>query len=285
MNRSIAMRFLIAALIIPLTATLLSLGGCEGSEGEQGPQGPEGPAGPAGPAGDDGSMIYSGNGAPANSLGSEGDYYLDQVTASLYGPKTATGWDTPINLQGPSGEDGSEILSGTGSPTTSIGMEGDYYLDKDTYDFYGPKSSSGWGTPINLKGTANVIYSGWFEAGSYTDGGTPSAYVEKPAPAISQEIIDDGVILAYCKLIGDNEFVRPLPATTYNVNEAIWNYLIPGEGSIRFTVKTIDDSNISPAGSNQYRYVLIPGGVSLNKKSHLEELPYEKIKKRFGLRN
>jgi hypothetical protein len=166
-----------------------------------------------------------------------------------------------------------------------LGREGDYYLDKDNYILYGPKSSAGWGTPINLKGTANVIYSGWFEAGSYINSGTQSAYVEKTAPAISQEIIDEGVVLAYTKLISDNGFVRPLPATTFDINDAIWNYVIPGAGSIRFTVKTIDGGNISPAGTNQYRYVIIPGGVSLNKKKTLKQMPYKEIKKRFGLQD
>lgn len=277
--RAFTIRRMLIVLIIPAALAMVSLNSCDDLEGEQGPEGP------AGPAGEDGSMIYAGTGSPSSALGEEGDFYLDQSTATLYGPKDEVGWGSPVNLQGPSGDDGNEILSGSGTPSGTLGREGDYYLDKDNYNLYGPKSSSGWGTPINLKGTANVIYSGWFEAGSYTNGGTESAYVEKSAPVISQEIIDDGVVLAFTKLISDNGFVRPLPATTIDINDAIWNYVIPEAGSIRFTVKTTDGGNISPAGTNQYRYVIIPGGVSLNKKKILKQMPYKEIKKQFGLQD
>ncbi len=277
--KAFTIRRMLIILMIPAAVAMVSLNSCDELEGEQGPEGP------AGPAGDDGSMIYAGNGTPSSALGEEGDFYLDQSTAALYGPKDEDGWGSPVNLQGPSGDDGNEILSGNGVPSGTLGREGDFYLDKDSYDLYGPKTASGWGTPVNLKGTANVIYSGWFEAGGYTNSGTQSAYVQKTAPAISQEIIDEGVVLAYTKLISDNGFVRPLPATTYDINDAIWNYVIPGAGAIRFTVKTIDGGNISPAGTNQYRYVIIPGGVSINKKETLKQMPYKEIKKRFGLQD
>lgn len=41
----------------------------------------------------------------------------------------------------------------------SLGVEGDYYLDKSSYELYGPKINNGWGTPLNLTGgdgNANV---------------------------------------------------------------------------------------------------------------------------------
>lgn len=133
--------------------------------------------------GKDGSQIYSGKGEPDSSLGSVGDYYLDKNENNLYGPKTEDGWGEHIDLSGEDGkdgkdgrdgedgkdgkdgkdgedgEDGSQIYSGQGTPAASLGQPGDYYLDKSNYDLYGPKTNSGWGAPINIKGAdgnANV---------------------------------------------------------------------------------------------------------------------------------
>lgn len=169
---------------IVLSATIISLlfFSC-GKEGPQGIPGPQGNAGAVGPAGQDGSIIYSGKGAPATSVGKNGDYYLDDNTGDLYGPKTAGGWGTPLALkgsgstqgpagpqgpqgppgsqgpQGPSGAagtPGSQIYSGTGAPGASLGHNGDFYLDKQGYLLYGPKTNNAWGTPILLQGAQGI---------------------------------------------------------------------------------------------------------------------------------
>jgi|SRR5579871_6102745 len=49
------------------------------------------------------NQVYSGTEIPANSFGNTGDYYLDTKTFILYGPKTSTGWNNSIDLNG-SGE-------------------------------------------------------------------------------------------------------------------------------------------------------------------------------------
>lgn len=67
--------------------------------------------------------IYNGSGAPSNSIGGSGDYYIDDFNTVFYGPKGASTWpsgvaligDTgPIGLTGPTGATG---LPGTGVPT------------------------------------------------------------------------------------------------------------------------------------------------------------------------
>ena len=61
---------------------------------------------------------------------------------------------------------GNTILSGTETPTATLGNVGDYYLRLPVYDFYGPKTAEGWGNPVNLKGApsnngaASTIHSG-----------------------------------------------------------------------------------------------------------------------------
>jgi hypothetical protein len=166
---------------IVLSATIVSLlffsCGKEGPQGIPGPQGTtgaQGAPGAVGPAGQDGSIIYSGNGAPASSVGKNGDYYLDDNTGNLYGPKTASGWGTPVPLrgsgstqgpagpagpqgpQGVAGTPGSKIYSGTGAPAASLGNNGDFYLDKQSYLLYGPKTNNAWGTPILLQGAQGI---------------------------------------------------------------------------------------------------------------------------------
>ena len=65
------------------------------------------------------------------------------------GPQGAEG---PKGEQGIRGDDGNTILSGNGAPSTSLGKAGDFYIDLHTDLLYGPKSGSGWGSGINLKG-------------------------------------------------------------------------------------------------------------------------------------
>jgi hypothetical protein len=65
----------------------------------------KGQQGAPGTAGTPGTQIYSGSGAPASNMGTTGDFYMDTVAHSLYGPKMASpgGWGVPIALQGPAG--------------------------------------------------------------------------------------------------------------------------------------------------------------------------------------
>jgi hypothetical protein len=112
MNRGFMQRlFKISSLI--LLMLMLGISGCKGPAGEQGPEGAEGPEGPVGPAGEDGSMMYSGQGAPGSDIGDNGDYYLNTNTGEMFGPKDKNGWGNPIMVlmgdDGQDGEDGSQI--------------------------------------------------------------------------------------------------------------------------------------------------------------------------------
>lgn len=48
------------------------------------------------------------------------------------------------------------ILSGVAAPRSSIGLEGDFYIDMKALDLYGPKSKSSWSNPISLRGPQGV---------------------------------------------------------------------------------------------------------------------------------
>lgn len=104
-------------------------GGCT-AEGLTGPEGPvgqsgaKGETGAVGPAGKDGSIMYSGTGAPNIAIGVAGDYYLDRATGSLYGPKIAAGWGTPLTLVGAQGVAGANGATGATGAAGSNGATG-----------------------------------------------------------------------------------------------------------------------------------------------------------------
>ena len=139
--------------------------------------------------GKDGTAILSGNSTPALNEGNIGDYYFDKSTQKLYGPKKADGWGKPVTLKGTDGEkgekgndgakgekgekgndgekgekgekgnDGTQIIPGIGTPTPSIGNNGDWYIDTKNKKLYGPKTQNGWGNEAILLGNGGSVSS------------------------------------------------------------------------------------------------------------------------------
>ena len=68
---------------------------------------------------------------------------------------------------------GNTILSGTETPTATLGSVGDYYLRLPVYDFYGPKTAEGWGTPVSLKGAPGIA--GQSGSKMHSGSGAPAA--------------------------------------------------------------------------------------------------------------
>ena len=66
------------------------------------------------------------------------------------GPEGATG---PIGPSGgPEGPIGKSLLYGDTIPVSTIGREGEFYLQTNTQELYGPKLGPEWGTPISIIG-------------------------------------------------------------------------------------------------------------------------------------
>jgi Collagen triple helix repeat (20 copies) len=65
--------------------------GLQGPKGDAGATGSTGAAGPPGAAGANGNTILNGSGAPSDSVGAVGDFYLDTTNELLYGPKVGEG--------------------------------------------------------------------------------------------------------------------------------------------------------------------------------------------------
>jgi hypothetical protein len=62
----------------------------------------------------------------------------------------------PAGIDGRDGTDGQSVLSGAGAPATSLGAAGDFYIDTQAWQIYGPKQPSGWSSPTSLIGPAGV---------------------------------------------------------------------------------------------------------------------------------
>jgi hypothetical protein len=55
-----------------------------------------------------------------------------------------------LGTSGPQGARGTGILNGTSAPNNNIGIIGDFFLNTTNMNLYGPKTESGWGSPVDL---------------------------------------------------------------------------------------------------------------------------------------
>lgn len=286
MKNILTIKILIICVIV--SAVLFS---CK-KDGAAGPEGKQGVAGPSG------STILSGNGLPSANLGMVGDFYLDLSSSNFYGPKKANDWGNPFVMKGntgatgnngAAGEPGSKILSGNGIPAVSIGVSGDYYLDKDTYMLYGPKMATGWGTSLSLKGpagNANVLYSGWNFAKNIGDTVIDGSNLKKGhllAPALTNALVSEALVQVYCDF-GGGTFPLPYISFAGGKQNTISYIVRPNRFIItRFTADNSNSINLSSAIS--YRYVIIPGGTKLALANKVDINDYEAVKRFFKLEN
>jgi hypothetical protein len=74
------------------------------------------------------------------------------------------------------------VLSGSGVPSTKVGIDGDFYIDTKSLNFYGPKINSKWPIPVSLKGPAGPIGPSGVDGKNGT-AGSSSASIGAPGPA------------------------------------------------------------------------------------------------------
>lgn len=117
-----------------------------------------------GPQGEKGSSILNGPGIPNNTLGRNGDYYLDSISNVLYGPKVSDTWPSQgILIKGSTGEKGDKgdrgysLYLGSAVPSNSLGLDGDTYIQTPSNLVY-TKSSGVWQSPETLISKASWSY-------------------------------------------------------------------------------------------------------------------------------
>ncbi len=169
------------------------------------------------------------------------------VSCTKEGPEGPTG---ATGAQGPTGNTGPAGPTGPSGPT-------------------GPAGPTGPTGPQGPAGTANVIYSAWFTVSTWATPGLSlsNSSADLAAPGVTAAIINNGVVLVYGQFTGDGGVTRPLPTTlnygTPPTNSiGTWGYLIPTAGTIRLTLNWATTTVGTPSAGNQFRYVIIPGGVA-----------------------
>jgi len=76
-----------------------------------------------------------------------------------------------VSTPGPQGPRGKSILNGNGVPAENLGLEGDFYYDKTTTRFYGPKPTDlTWGGATNYLLNSTFTYP--FSIGQVTNQGS-----------------------------------------------------------------------------------------------------------------
>lgn len=122
------------------------------------------------------NTVRNGNGAPSSGLGNDGDFYINDLIPSIYGPKTAGAWGgatSMVGVPGTNGTNGLTTLSGSGAPSSGLGTNGDFYIDTSVHAIYGPKSAGAWGSPTSLIGPSGPGGGNVIGPGSNTVGRVP----------------------------------------------------------------------------------------------------------------
>lgn len=159
----------------------------------------------------------------------------------------------------------------------------------------GPEGPEGAQGPV---GSPNVIYSDWFTPQSWPSseafGRTVFSH-EESVPAITQEILDSGLVLVYGKLNGYASSIWPtdrisqLPITVqYEQGGSqidVWSAnLHPDILEITFTNNVDTYANIS--SNHQFRYVIVPGGTPVESAAAgavQADMSYEKMRALYGV--
>lgn len=133
--------------------------GPAGPQGPEGPVGPEGPAstvpgppGPVGPPGPNGSQVmFIGDDPPPSPIVGMTWWESDSGNSFIYYDDGNTVQWVPSHVG--VGGTGSVILTGIGAPDIFTGKEGDFYIDTESDNMYGPRDVDGnW--PLALEGGA-----------------------------------------------------------------------------------------------------------------------------------
>ncbi|WP_236262832.1 collagen-like protein [Aggregatimonas sangjinii] len=191
----------------------------------------------------------------------------------------------PVGPQGPQGEQGEP------GPQGADGVDGEAQGVPGPQGEQGPPGTDGvdgadgqdgeQGEP----GTANVIYSDWIPSEFPDPINDTFDQWEIFAPELTQEIHDTGVILVYARI---GTLIHQLPDSFFTGVQEHWNFrlLDINDDLIAIRVHSINGSNIgTPYLNGDFRYVIIPGGISASAKSSLDytKMSYEEIAERFNI--
>ena len=133
---------------------------------------------------------------------------------------------------------------------------------------------------------ATVYYSEWFTPSEWL-GTSGDWYFSVDAPDLTEDIVENGIILAYVSLDGDvyANAMRPLPAYAVGAN---WSFLIPDYKIIEFTSDMI---SMPLTTGNLFRFIAIPGTIpalkstmlKIKSEEELRSMTYTEVCKLFNI--
>ena len=176
-----------------------------------------------------------------------------------------------------SGDDGEDGATGPPGSDGKNGLNGNNGVD-------GEDGANG------ENGTANVLYSDWLDSPVASENiMSVQANGSIVASMLSQEFLDDGIVLVYARsLTNPNVYILPTIGT-----DGISYYFRYDVQDINVRLFKLDATNIGTPSFQQYRYVLIPGGAPVINKStgfksaviDYSKMSYEDVTAAFNIPN
>lgn len=173
-------------------------------------------------------------------------------------------------------------MSGAEAPSSATGAIGDYYLNTTTGSLFGPKTSSGWETSINLKGTGNVVASTWLDYDWHPILSSekykvmhyvfPQPFLNAVGHADLKSFSDaGGIILVYAMIdyTYGSGALRLFDFSLINVKCNARPQIIENNVDMYISFESLNDLPIpekvysSDKKQNRFRYVFIPAGIQL----------------------
>jgi len=142
-----------------------------GNEGKTLAQFLESLKGEKGNDGNDGAKWFTGTGAPVNSNGAVGDWYLNTTSFEIFEKTAAATWTSRGIIKGANGQDGNDgedgndgidgkdgakWLQGTANPANNAGAVGDWYLNTTSFELFEKTGTTTWTTRGTIKGAAGT---------------------------------------------------------------------------------------------------------------------------------
>ena len=182
---------------------------------------------------------------------------------------------------------GAGMITGCEGPAGPQGDQGPQGLQ-------GIAGSDGNEGPQGDPGAANVIYSNWipFNTSNWVladEFGRQTQLYKIDENRITSDIIDKGLVMVYVKFGGASS-PRPLPFTGYILSlskeQHLWYRL--ETDAITIVFHNLND-NLDPGrfgSTNQYRYIIIPGGTPAKIKDvpiNYKEMSYKELTALFKI--
>ncbi|WP_339917970.1 collagen-like protein [Yeosuana marina] len=136
-------------------------------------------------------------------------------------------------------------------------------------------------------GTANVIYSDWIASGfeSPIVGANASFSIEN-IEELTDEIKSTGVIMVYGRYTDTYTHIEPLPKSIFGLRMQYYDFQVNDVNqNIAIWISSIDGSDIGIPIYDDYRYIIIPGGVPSSEKSAIDysKMDYKEVLVHFNI--